>query len=64
MGFWKEFFSNLDEPAIIIRTEERLEIHNPDYNCDDCGYEWTSRKRVGTPCRCPDCGSKNIKEDK
>ena len=26
MGFWKDFFSNMDEPAIIIRTEERLEI--------------------------------------
>ena len=26
MGFWKEFFSNLDEPAIIIRTERTIEI--------------------------------------
>ena len=26
MGFWKEFFSNMDEPAIIIRSERTIEI--------------------------------------
>ena len=26
MGFWKEFFSNMDEPAIIIQTKRTIEI--------------------------------------
>jgi len=26
MGFWKEMFSNLDEPAITIITEKRIKI--------------------------------------
>jgi len=30
MGFWKEMFSNLDEPAITIITEKRIEINQDD----------------------------------
>lgn len=30
MGFWKEMFSNLDEPAITIITEKRVVISQDD----------------------------------
>ena len=42
MGFWKEFFSNLDEPAIIIRTERTIEI--PD---EELGSFRQRTKRIG-----------------
>ena len=60
MGFWKEFFSNLDEPAITI--QRKVYIVREEYICNDCEYIWTSRKSVGIPCKCPDCGSRNIEE--
>ena len=30
MGFWKEMFSNLDEPAITIITEKRIVVTRDD----------------------------------
>ena len=30
MGFWKEMFSNLDEPAITFITEKRIRISQDD----------------------------------
>ena len=29
------------------------------YTCE-CGYQWTSRKEVGAPCRCPNCSGRSI----
>ena len=29
--------------------------------CNNCGYEWMSKKTVGSPSKCPHCNSKNIK---
>ncbi len=30
------------------------------YVCKKCGYEWVSKKEVGTPAICPRCSSKRI----
>jgi len=30
------------------------------YVCEDCGYEWESRKRFGDPAICPRCNSRSI----
>lgn len=52
---WKEFSKWMDKPIMEIKVD-----NSHYFICSNCSYKWATRKRIGTPSKCPHCNSKSI----
>jgi predicted RNA-binding Zn-ribbon protein involved in translation (DUF1610 family) len=50
------------ENGIFKCRREVIDPNARDFLCNDCGYIWETKKKVGNPAICPKCRSQNIKE--
>ena len=54
MGFWKLVGKSIEASVKYSQKLARSHV------CNNCGYEWVSRKDFGEPAICPRCNSKRI----
>lgn len=56
----EEFLDPQETPIKTIQKEFENYHWNGDMECNDCEYEWSSRRNT-PPSQCPNCRSKNLK---
>ncbi len=60
----RDKYIELEEAQEAERIKAELKSsdsdYSPYYDCQDCGYSWETKKRYGSPSKCPNCGSSNI----